>query len=384
MWSARGYQQLLILHYRMTQRDTSDSMENHIDRVRGSRPPGTPASTAKARSEARIRTPPPVALEYAEDVASRVSSRPVPVRNGFVERLGATSAADAPLAVMLRGGQGGAVRLKLLLAMLWFSVRAPHETSYPARGWAGLLGLDEYETNGARRVTAAIDWLESKGLVRVDRKPGVPSKVFLLDERATGEPYELPFAALEAKREAGEPETRDDYYVTLPADFFTRGWIAVLTGPGVAMLLVMVLEARYSNRTKGLWHSPAQATRRFGLSQDTRTAGLQELERYGIVDRRTGPVAPGVFDMRRRRNIYDLHVEQLLANPGQPRPAEELDVDQLGVAGTDAQELQPGTAAEPATQVAPGSKRAKISSSAAAQTTDAPKRPRRKSRPTKV
>lgn len=359
-------------------------MENYVDRARGSRPPGTPASTAKPRVVTRVRTPPPVALEYAEDVASRVSSRPVPVRNGFIERLDAMSAAEAPLAVMLRGGQGGAVRLKLLLAMLWFSVRAPHETSYPARGWAGLLGLNEYETNGARRVTAAIDWLESKRLVRVDRKPGVPSKVFLLDERATGEPYELPFAALEGKREAGEPETRDDYYVTLPPDFFTRGWIAVLTGPGVAMLLVMVLEARCNNRTKGLWHSPSQATRRFGLSQDTRTAGLQELERYGIVDRRTGPVAPGVFDMKRRRNIYDLHVEQLRAIPGQPRPAEELDVDQLGVAGTNAEGLQPGTGAEPATEDAPEGKRAKISHGAAVRTADAPKRPRRKSQPTKV
>lgn len=307
--------------------------DDRVGRARGSRPPGTAARPAQRKPAVTVKAPPPVALEYAEDVASRVSMRPVPVRNGFIERLDSAATDDAPLAVLLRGGQGGAVRLKLLLSMLWFSVRPPHETSYPARGWAGLLGLEEYETNGARRITAAIEWLEDKALLRVVRKPGVPSKVFLLDERGTGAPYELPFAALEAKREAGGQEGRDDYYVSLPAEFFTRGWIAVLGAPAVAMLLVMVLEARYSRRTTGLWHSPGQASARFGLSQDTRTAGLQELERYGIVDRRTGPVSPGVFDMKRRRNVYDLHVEQLKVDPGQPRPEQEVELDELGVAG---------------------------------------------------
>lgn len=303
--------------------------DDRVDRAGPPRPPRVSGSAPRRKPTRTGKAPPPVALEYAEDVAARVRSRPVAVRNGFIERLDPSASEDAPLALLLRGGQGGAVRLKLLLAMLWFAVRPPHETSYPARGWAGLLGLDEYQTNGARRITAAIEWLESQSLVRVVRKPGVPSKVFLLDERATGDAYELPFAALTAKREAGEDEGRDDYYVTLPSDFFTRGWLAVLSAPAVAMLLVMVLEARYSRRTKGLWHSPAQASSRFGLSQDTRTAGLQELELYGIVDRRTGPVSPGVFDMKRRRNVYDLHLEQLLVDPGQPRPEREVDLDQL-------------------------------------------------------
>ncbi len=308
--------------------------ENRVERAQGVRPRGAAAPAARRKRPASVQAPPPVALEYAEDVASRVSKRPVPVRNGFIERLDPKATSDAPLAILLRGGQGGAVRLKLLLGMLWFSVGAPHETSYPARGWAGLLGLDQYETNGARRITAAIDWLEAKDLVRVDRRPGEPSRVFLLDERATGDPYELPFFALEAKREAGEPESRDDLYITLPPEFFTRGWIAVLSAPGVAMLLVMVLEARYSNRVRGLWHSPAQAGKRFGLSQDTRSAGLQELELYGIVGRRTQPVAPGVFDMKRRRNIYDLHIEQLHVDPGQPRPAKEVALEKLDEEGS--------------------------------------------------
>lgn len=270
-----------------------------------------------------------MALEYAEDVAGRVSDRPVPVRNGFIERVAVGSVGDPPLATMLRGGQGGAVRLKLLLAMLWFAVRHPHETGYPARGWAGLLGLDEYETNGARRITAAIDWLEARKLLRVVRSPGVPSEVYLLDERATDDKYVLPFLALQEKKEAGEELSRDDLYITLPPEFFTKGWIAVLSAPAVAMLLVMVLEARYSGRVDRLWHSPAQAERRFGLSEDTRGAGLAELVLYGVVDKKTAPVSPGVFDMKRRRNIYDLHLEQLLVEPGQPRPDRQITAAEL-------------------------------------------------------
>ena len=33
--------------------------------------------------------------------------------------------------------------------------------------------------------------------------------------------------------------------------------------------------------------------------------------------------------MKRRRNVYDLHLEQLLSNPGQPRPAEEIALEEL-------------------------------------------------------
>ena len=295
-------------------------------------------------SAGKLQSPQPVVLEYAEDVARRVSDRKAPIRTGFIEQLDSGAVMDPPLARILRGGQGGAVRLKVLLSMLWFAGGWPHDTSYPARGWAGLLGLPEFETNGARRVSAAIEWLEQEDFVGVRKRPGVPSRVRLLDERGTGEPYELPFAALDVKREANEPLTRDDYYVTLPHQFWTQGWISILKAPAVAMLLVMIQEAAYSRRTRGLWHSPAQAKKRFGLSQDTRTAGLRELVSYRIVDKRTGPVSPGVFDMKRRRNIYDLHLEQLTVPPGQKRPQREVSIAELSTTseGTDAQRSDPG------------------------------------------
>ncbi len=67
--------------------------------------------------------------------------------------------------------------------------------------------------------------------------------MYLKDERGNGQPYTLPAHVHNAKKEAGEEITRDEYWVQLPASFWIKGWIAVLSAPAVAMLLVMLDEA---------------------------------------------------------------------------------------------------------------------------------------------
>jgi hypothetical protein len=220
--------------------------------------------------------------------------------------------------------------------LLWFSVRFPHETDYPARGWASLLDLDEPETNGARRVNAAISWLAKRRYLKIVPNPGAPSTIYLRDERGLGFPYRLPAKVIKDLKDTGERISRDEYWVQLPASFWTNGWAGVLSGAAVAMLLVMLDEAG-SGQATGLWHSPRMARERFALSQDTRTDGLLELEACKIIDMRRSPVSPGVFDYRRLRNVYDLHLEQLEVPPGTPRPRkpvaperpDRLDVNQL-------------------------------------------------------
>jgi hypothetical protein len=95
------------------------------------------------------------------------------------------------------------------------------------------------------------------------------------------------------------------------------------------MLLVLLDDAKARKDSDGIWHSPSRAWDRFALSQDTRTDGLLELEAYNIVDKRRTPISPGVFDYRRMRNVYDLHVEQLTVIPGEFRPKKRVDVEQL-------------------------------------------------------
>ncbi len=284
------------------------------------------------------RPPPsPTALEHARDVAARIRDRNAPIRVGFIERLTPTAGVP-PLAFMLRGGQGGEVRLKLLLSLLWFSARPPHETEYPARGWAALLDLDEPDTNGARRVNAAFAWLARNDLVRVASNRGQPTTVYLMDERRTGEAYVPPHKSIEALKADGATVTRDNYYVTLLSSFWTKGWVSVLTAPAVAMLLVMMSESRYSRSTTRLWHSPRQAADRFALSQDSRSAGLRELERYQIVSMKPAPISPGVFDFRRMRNVYNLHLETLTVEPGQSRPIQPITVAEFLALGSEVTE----------------------------------------------
>lgn len=277
-----------------------------------------------------LRNPSPDALEHARDLAGRIYKRPAPVRNGFVERARPADR-EPPLAEILRGGQGGSVRLKLLLSLLWVSVRFPHETQYPARGWAALLDLPEPETNGARRINAAVTWLADRKFVRVTSRPGVPSTIYLMDERGTDSPYRLPAEVVKGKKLTHEEISRDEYWISLPPEFWLNGWIAVLSGSAVAMLLVLLDEAGKAGKgsIRGLWHSPRLAQDRFALSQDTRTNGLLELEAYGIVDKRRSSISPGVFDFKRVRNVYDLHLEQLTVAPGAPRPRAVLVPERL-------------------------------------------------------
>ncbi|HVF74574.1 MAG TPA: hypothetical protein VM938_05955, partial [Acidimicrobiales bacterium] len=75
------------------------------------------------------------------------------------------------MTTMLRGGRGGAVRLKLYLSFLWFAAAPPHDVTYPARAWASLLGLEDPEARGARRIIDAITWLDAHDFVVVEGRP---------------------------------------------------------------------------------------------------------------------------------------------------------------------------------------------------------------------
>src|SRR5205823_14327958 len=109
--------------------------------------------------------------------------------------------------------------------LLWIAANPPHDTTFPSRAWAELLDLDDPGHRGARRVQEAVAWLETNRFLRSEKIPGLPSRLYLLNEAGTGQPYEHP-------AKSKQP------YVTLPTSFWTKGWIAVLTGSAVAILLI--------------------------------------------------------------------------------------------------------------------------------------------------
>lgn len=270
--------------------------------------------------DALVRAP-VSAMEAASHLTKRVGDRKAQVRRRFVERIDNAPSAP-PLAQMLRGGRGGQVRLKLYLTMLWIGANPPHDVTYPARAYAELLGLREPETAGARRILDAISWLEQKGFVTVESRPGHPSRVTLLNELGDGAAYSVPgaeFSKLRGKKDTPDELVARHRYVQLPPDLWTSGWLAVLSGPGLAMLLVVATELGGRAADREVWFSPGMAKRRFDLSEETRTTGIRELAGAGLVKITRRDTNPDPFAVRRLRNVYRLDLEAL-ADPAAVQP----------------------------------------------------------------
>lgn len=246
----------------------------------------------------------------AAESAARRAKKDAPVRNRFFVRevLGAQ---DPPMARVLRGGRGGRggdVRFRLYLSLLWL-VRDDPVLSFPARAWAALLGLQEPESKGARRIKDALRWLDEHDLLRLEKVVGHDSLVHLRDDGGSGEPYELPGAAYNRLR--GDPAAAKPHlYIRVPGVVWSRGWVSILSGPAVAMLVVLLYETQRS-KSNEVWFSPSVANLRYGLSEDTRGKGIAQLAQAGLINIRRRSVASDTFDYRKVRNVYELDLEVL-------------------------------------------------------------------------
>lgn len=213
----------------------------------------------------------------------------------FIRRADQSGGAP-PLTLLLRGGQGGEVRLKLYLTMLMLAVRQPFDIRepVPARSWAAALGIPDPEHRGARRVGDAITWLAEHKFLETERRQGAPGAVRLLHVDLSGRPYVRP--------------TQRERYITLPLGLWEQGWIARLSGTALALLIVLL--DLQSARTEPQWISPAQARRRYDLSSDTWTKALKELTALDLVTVSRQPQG-GTFNYQRMRNAYWVRTELL-------------------------------------------------------------------------
>lgn len=233
--------------------------------------------------------------------------RPTRVRFSFIRNEEGASGTP-PLAQLLRGGQGGAVRLKLLLGLIWAAGGGRegderHMTNaYPARAWATLLDLPDPEGNGQRRIRDAIQWLEARKLIRAHREEGRPTVLEIRREDGSGLDYMDPARAISQIKD--ESEKWRELHVTLPDTFWTDGWAATLSGRALAILLVLG-QLTYTEREWD-YASPKKARERYTLSEDTWSRGVAELKGHGIVEIRRRKIAEDVFQLRRLRNEYKL------------------------------------------------------------------------------
>lgn len=261
----------------------------------------TTASMPSQRQRKNSDRPPPSAeSQQMLDSLVRQSRRTVgvPFAQDFVRRPRGAKLSEPPppLARLLRGGQGGEVRLKLYLTISLRAVSPPYDigTAIPARAWAQALDLPDPTRNGARRVNDAIDWLAEHKFIVSERRKGTPGAVRLLNQNGSGGPFTRPSGA-----------TR---YVQLPLAIWRQGWIVGLSGTALALLIILL--DLQSGRPDRQWVSPREAKLRYDLSADTWTKGTHELERVGLLS--IFKQSQGdVFDYRRTRNAYWVNEDQL-------------------------------------------------------------------------
>ncbi|KQY23267.1 hypothetical protein ASD16_11980 [Cellulomonas sp. Root485] len=208
------------------------------------------------------------------------------------------------------GGRGGGVALKLYLALLWRCSSEPYQTSKPHRAWATLLGLEEPEGKGARRVAAALKTLEGLGLVSVRRVPAEPNVVQLLDESGDGSEYAPPSTeyARAPKGEVGDARRARNVYFKVPSKLWLEGHIQSLDAPGLAMLLILLAEQA---DIRPVWFSTDVFPQRYCISQKSRAAGTLRLVERNLLRVERQPLSefPGqtsVFDRKRSRKLYNL------------------------------------------------------------------------------
>jgi hypothetical protein len=271
----------------------------------------------KGKPKRPLPTPAATALEAAESLA-KYAKKEAPVRYGFISRERG-DLPKPPLARLLRGergGSGGNVRLGLMLSMLWY-VHDDPTLVFPARAWAALLGLDGPEVQGARRIKTALRWLESNGLIRLETAPGHDTVIHLLEETGSGRRYELPgatYARLQSNAAAAAPHR----YIRLPRELWTHGWLSVMSGPAIAMMLILWAESGRdvaSEQPPLVWLSPKMAEERYAVSEDTRLKGARELTRLGLIRTSRRAVTPESFEFRRGRNVHQVNLATLTAGP---------------------------------------------------------------------
>ncbi|WP_030648414.1 MULTISPECIES: hypothetical protein [Streptomyces] len=165
---------------------------------------------------------------------------------------------DRPLAARMITPKGVALKLHLVLLFAaqcavkpgktWKTPHPVEPTPQSDHSWVGLMAtVAKYRgpgiqgasvaTNKRRQVTEALKKLEGLGLIRPTKGPGRARQGFdLLHENgkstpAAGVPYTVPVDA--------EP------FVEIPREFFTEGWVHVLTNSEIAALLMWLDALKY-------------------------------------------------------------------------------------------------------------------------------------------
>lgn len=268
-------------------------------------------------------------LEASKALAKKLNEdsgrrRAIPIRKSFV-RAEKGAETPPPLAVLVkRGGRGGGVIVKLYLALVWRCSGGDFDTDISARTWANLLGLEDPNVKGARRIAKAIKILEECKLISVSPRRGEPSVITLLDESGDETPYALPSTAYAAKRK------RRDIYFKVPTTLWTEGFMQRMSAPALTMLLILLAEQSGDvspGDTDGneVWWSTERFPQQYFVSPSMRSRGTKDLRDLNLLYVWRASVAPPgnkrTFARERVRNVYRLQNQALVFGDEKPSAA---------------------------------------------------------------
>jgi DNA-binding transcriptional ArsR family regulator len=215
----------------------------------------------------------PVSAEYAAPpevsrdvtvaaILARSKRSAVPIRRSFLQQGTQRSPQPGPLAELVRRGDERG--LDLLLLVLAICSAHPFEVTLPSAVWARALGI---ERGGGPALSKTLRRLDDAGLVTRGRS-GRLSTIHLLNEDGHGAPYVHP--GVEPHR---EPHLKVPHqFWTGPDTLYRR-----LRLPGKAMLLIG------SSLAPGFVLPQEKVPTWYGLSADTASRGLSELQDVGIL-----------------------------------------------------------------------------------------------------
>ncbi|WEV74237.1 hypothetical protein OZX74_01340 [Bifidobacterium sp. ESL0798] len=211
-----------------------------------------------------------------------------------------------PLANLINASRkAGNVPVLLYLALLWRCTKPPYETKgIPAAAWARLLGLDNPQTAGAKRIYNAMAILEKNKLISTDnRGRGNIANIVLLDSRGTGGSYRRPYDEYRINKE--------NLYFKVPTSLWVHGKMQKLGSPGIAMLLIFIAEGAYrkeNNNNLGYSFPHNAFVIRYAISAATRTKGTKELEKEKLLKVTKKHVGEDSFSVTRLRTYYKLTI----------------------------------------------------------------------------
>lgn len=246
-----------------------------------------------------------IQAQRSSEVVRKLGKRTgAPLRRSFAQ----TDSGSTPLSEIMSGrsarkgggGRGGKTRLAVLLSLIWVLAAPPHTSNRPARFWAELIGLDDPEGKGARSVSESLAELEKRGFIKLEQiTPGYPPQISLLNESLDGKKYTIPGNAKEGPREA---------YFRVPNFLWRSGEIKHLSGPALAMYIVVLSVYRTDQEEYRAWFSSTTFKQKFGLGESTRKSGLRELVEMGVLQAFDESLdSAGETGARRfRRRTYEL------------------------------------------------------------------------------